>query len=439
MLDASPRHRRYHTAVIYAILDGIKEDKPGARGCRAGEENTVAKTCATARYALLQGLYWAGFCAVIAYAPVYLPDKGFSGTAIGVTLSAANILAVLITPLLGTLAGRWRWLSVRVLCAVLPGIAALCGVLVYALPLPTVAIAVLFCLAIMLMFTALPFLNALGFVKNASGVTPNFGVGRAGGSLAYAGVSWLLGSMVDSVGTGSILVAFVLLSGLLSAASAAFGKEEAPTQPPPGKEESAAASGLWAFARRNKLFMGVLAANVLLFVCHNICVTYLPQVVTHAGGSSGTYGLVIAAAAIVEAPTMMFFSRIVRRVQCGTLLRVSAVFFGVKALCLLAAGGLGMVFLAQFFQIFSYALFLPASVYYTDLMLPQADKVKGQALMTTSNTAGGVIGSLLGGRLLDVLGVAPMLIAAVAFAAAGAVVMFASARNKGVEMQGTAC
>ena len=40
----------------------------------------------TAQYALIQALYWMSFCMIFAYASVYLLDRGFSNTAIGLLI-----------------------------------------------------------------------------------------------------------------------------------------------------------------------------------------------------------------------------------------------------------------------------------------------------------------------------------------------------------------
>ena len=66
----------------------------------------------------------------------------------------------------------------------------------------------------------------------------------------------------------------------------------------------------------------------------------------------------------------------------------------------------------------SFAIFVPASVYYINNLMPANDKIKGQAYMTTT-TLGGVIGSLLGGTLIDALSVPSMLLIATIISALG--------------------
>lgn len=46
-------------------------------------------------------------------------------------------------------------------------------------------------------------------------------------------------------------------------------------------------------------------------------------------------------------------------------------------------------------------MFVPASVYYTNNVINGADKVKGQAFMTMAISVCSMLGSLLGGVMLD--------------------------------------
>ena len=72
-----------------------------------------------------------------------------------------------------------------------------------------------------------------------------------------------------------------------------------------------------------------------------------------------------------------------------------------------------MIYLAQVCQMFAYALFVPASVYYVNEKIAVADRVKGQSLVTTSMTLSGVFANFAGGIMLDALGVGHVLLAGV--------------------------
>lgn len=73
----------------------------------------------------------------------------------------------------------------------------------------------------------------------------------------------------------------------------------------------------------------------------------------------------------------------------------------------------------------SYAVYIPASVYYADQIMDEAHKVQGQALMTVAFTIGSVFGNLLGGRLIDWYGVRAMLAVGIVCTAVGTLLFWA--------------
>ena len=104
---------------------------------------------------------------------------------------------------------------------------------------------------------------------------------------------------------------------------------------------------------------------------------------------------------------------------------IFAVVFGVSCpATVFAAGNIALMTIAAVMQMGSFAIYIPASVYYVNEVMEERDKFKGQALMTGTNTLGGVIGSLLGGFLIDQAGVSVMNLAGLVMAVSGAVLVF---------------
>ena len=104
------------------------------------------------------------------------------------------------------------------------------------------------------------------------------------------------------------------------------------------------------------------------------------------------------------------------------LLTLLVVFIFVLALTYFATNMI-MIYLAQVCQMFAYALFVPASVYYVNKKIAVADRVKGQSLVTTSMTLSGVFANFAGGIMLDALGVGHVLLAGVVLSIVGAVIV----------------
>ena len=67
------------------------------------------------------------------------------------------------------------------------------------------------------------------------------------------------------------------------------------------------------------------------------------------------------------------------------------------------------MFLAQPLQMLGYGLFTPASVYFVNESVPEADRVRGQTvMMVASNGMGGMLGSYISGLALDAGASLPM-------------------------------
>ena len=184
------------------------------------------------------------------------------------------------------------------------------------------------------------------------------------------------------------------------------------------------------FFSRYRTFTLTLAGVVMLFAFHNITCTYMIRMMERFGGGSEEMGLALAVAAVCELPTMLLFSRLARSFRVSTLLAASAAGFVVKSLLLLAAWDVNMILAAQVFQAFSFALFIPASVAFTDQVMRAGDKIKGQAYMTAASTLGSVAGNLSGGIVLDASGVSAMLVLACAFALGGLLTVGAAAAGE---------
>ena len=91
----------------------------------------------------------------------------------------------------------------------------------------------------------------------------------------------------------------------------------------------------------------------------------------------------------------------------------------LKALGSLLCTSVSGFYFFQATQIGAWALITVASVYYINAIMEPRDAVKGQACYTTAFTLASAVGGILGGRLIDSLGVEAMLLLGVLCAAAG--------------------
>lgn len=377
------------------------------------------------QYCILQGSYWASFCVIYAFATVFLLSRGFESSMIGVIIAAGNILGVVLQPMVASIADRSEKISLHKLTAMLSVIMILLLVLLYFVPNGLLAVAVLFLLTDTFLQVIQPLINSVSVYYVNQGVSVDFGSARGIGSLSYAAASYILGIVVEKFGTRSILMAGILVALVLlvtilsmpvlsSSAASRLGEKE------PEQNDA----GLIVFAGRYKNFMLTLAGITLLFTFHNMNNAYLIKVIENVGGTSADMGRMLSIAAVTELPVMFLFSRISKHFKSSTLLMVSSAFFAIRAAGFMLAGNVMTMYLAAMLQIGSFALYIPSSVYYVNETMLDQDKFKGQAVMTATNTLGGVFGSLFGGFLIDNAGVGAMNTVCFAMAAAGAVLVF---------------
>lgn len=58
------------------------------------------------RYGTIQGCYWMGYAALMGYASVYLLEKGFTNTQIGLLTAVGCIVSAVLQPALASYADR---------------------------------------------------------------------------------------------------------------------------------------------------------------------------------------------------------------------------------------------------------------------------------------------------------------------------------------------
>lgn len=148
------------------------------------------------------------------------------------------------------------------------------------------------------------------------------------------------------------------------------------------------------------------------------------QILNNLGKGSSEFGQIMAYIAMLELPAMLLCAKILCHLEIGKLLRLSAVFFLLKALAVALAGNLPFLYMGVSLQAVSFAPFTPAVVYFVAERLQKEDQVKGQALVTIGITAGNTMGSLSGGYMIEFLGVNTMLYAVTAFCALGVLMFF---------------
>lgn len=411
---------------------------------RAIDTNHKIKLKYTVQYSAAHSFYWSIFCSSLSFSSLFLLSKHFSNSQIGIVLALANIFSVLLQPAVAAFADTTGKISLQGLTLILTGTAGAFATARGFLSGGVAVLAVVFILELTVLFTMQPLLNAMGMQLINRGIGINFGFSRGMGSLTYAVCSVLLGILAGNAGPDFLPWVSVGLYLALGAVIFTFTKKQptgaAPVQPEwvgartDGKQPGS--DKLFAFLVHNRRFTALMVAVALVFCSHSMINNYMIQIAKHVGGTAKEMGIATGIAAAIELPAMTLFTFLVRRIRCSSILKFSLLFFVIKTAITMAASSVWMLYAAQIFQFCSYALFIPASIYYVNEIIRKENLAKGQAFMTSAITFGGVIAGLLGGWLLDFSGVSGMLLAGLITAALGFLLGFYATEK--VEVKGRA-
>lgn len=385
------------------------------------------------QYISMQVPYWMGYSVLGTFTSVFLLSRDFTNGQIGTVLSLANLFATIAQPFLASFADRMTRIRLSQLAAGMALLLVLFSGILLVLPKAFLIIALIYILLYSSLVLLQPLTIAIGTFFISRGYALNFGVARGMGSLAFAVAASMTGVLIERFSATIILyllIGFFLIFALvtLSIDTRKDGGKYSESIVPEHLQEvhTGEPIGLVEFAEKYKRFMFLLVGVSFLFVFHTITNSYMYQIMQPLGGTEANVGSSLSVAALSELPTMFFFSFLLRRFKIHSLMRFAAVFFSVKALLVLFAGNIFLINAGQSLQMLGFAMHTMASVYYTNQIIPQKDLVKGQTLMATANSIGGIIGAFAGGHILSLFSVSAMLLIGTIISLAGTLIVLLS-------------
>ena len=379
----------------------------------------------TASYAPIQGLYWMYFAPVMSFSSFYLLSGGFTNTQIGVIAAIASILSAVLQPALASYADKPQSPSLKKLIQLMYLLQIILAIGLF-ISHSTILTGLLYGCSITLLLLLTPFINALGMESINQGHKLNFGLARGAGSVCYALICYVLGIITVKAGPVSIptTVVFLCLLSVGCLAFFPFSKEKSNSTVAAADTPKENHSNPLAFFKKYKRFSLVVFGCIFIYLSHILLNNFSFQIAQAKGGGSAEMGTASAIAAMSELPALFLFGFIIKNFRSNVLLKVSGIFYTLKALSTFLAPGIAVFYGVQIFQMLGWGLMTAASVYYVNAVMEPEDAIKGQAYFTMSYTLGSVLGSLLGGTLIDLAGVQVMLLFATVSALFGAVIIF---------------
>lgn len=381
----------------------------------------------TPLYCLHQAAFFFAMSGVGAFAVTYLIGRGFGAAQTGVMLAATNILSCALQPVIGGYVDRT---SITKLQKIIPAFLIAAFVSFASMELfafPPLVTGLLYVVGYLAFSITIPLFNPLCAHYARIGYPIDYGAGTGVGSLSFSFASLAFGYIIARLGAGAMIMVVLLCLALQLVIVVRYPKLQAAAPSGAAGGPSAKESlSLPAFCRRYRLFMVTMLGVMCLAACHAMAENYLIQLFERIGGGSEHVGIALFIACITDAPFILFFERIQKRISITALMRLSGFFYILKAVLLIFAPTITSIYLIELLQTFTYAFLYPSLYYLVIRRIRPADMAKGQTLASATFTLGMALGNSLGGVAIEHLGLNAMLTIAAAIACAGTLLVNAA-------------
>ena len=381
-------------------------------------------------YFSLQSLFWMTYCMVVGFSVTYLLSCGYSNSEAGYILASANICALILQPFLADLADHSKKINAMTILLVSIAIIFVCSIELFFISIRSVVLTLIYVVMITLANAVIAFLTSVQFLMDTSKSKINFGLCRAGGSLCFAILSALMGIMIERIGMKSIPTALFIITLFIFVLCMYITRHRINDKQTTGSTlEKRQSSSLFVFFRENPKFMILSVAMLFIYYAHAFITNFTISIVRNVGGNHRDMGYLIAFMALMELPGMIGFKEISRRFKVSSLLLFSMIMFSVKAIIVWLSPSLITLTFGFALQVVSFALYIPASVQYANIIIDEKDTVKAQMMFNFMQAGGAVFSSIIGGWLIDFSGISHALLVGAILSCIGTMIAFMGIQN----------
>ena len=396
------------------------------------------------KYAVINAAFMFMICATVSYSYNFLSQSGFPDGTVGLIITAISVCGLFGQTLAGSIIDKSKTLNEKKFITYALIATAILAVILALMPNGSLIQGIVAILAFTGASLGMPFFNSMAFIYEKDGQKINYGLGRGIGSAAFAVGSSLVGQLWGWKGKVIMpwyVAAFAIISLLLvqlmptPSAEAEAAAEEAQAE---GTSEGAASKMSYGqfFRKYNKIVLVVLSL-VLMYFCHMLINTYIAKVIANmmgdaankAGAVESVQGTALFIAAMVELPTMFAFSKIIEKVSINKLMIFASIVYSIKHFLTWICPNVYMFYGVMALQMLSYAILIPAGVYFSAQNVAPEDRNKGQAVFSVTVTVGSLLASLVGGQLFQYLGVSSVILIGVIASCIGTALMILGIRK----------
>ena len=381
-------------------------------------------------YFSLQSLFWMTYCMVVGFSVTYLLSCGYSNSEAGYILASANICALVLQPFFADLADRSKKINAMTIFLISISIIFVCSIGLFFISVRSVILTLIYVVMITLANAVIAFLTSVQFLMDPSKTKINFGLCRAGGSLFFAILSAAMGILIERIGMKSIPTALFIITFLIIILCIYITHHRIHTTYESTNDLTyQKSSTLFVFFKENPKFMILSIAMLFIYYAHAFITNFTISIVRNVGGDHREMGYLIAFMALMELPGMIGFKKISQRFKVSSLLLFSMMMFSAKAIIVWLSPSLMTLTFGFALQVVSFALYIPASVQYANIIIDEKDTVKAQMMFNLMQTGGAVFSSIIGGWLIDFSGISHALLVGAILSCIGTIIAFTGIQN----------
>ncbi len=262
----------------------------------------------------------------------------------------------------------------------------------------------------------------------------DYGKNRSGGSVGYSVTSALAGVLIAKFGYDLLFLLHVILFAVVIIivlfipgvpCGNARKKKVEGAQLQPEQGESLSFGGIIKMLLRNQKYMVFLLSTFCFYMALKAWCTYIPYKIIELGGADKELGYAIALAAVGEIPILFIMNRCVQRFRLSFIYITATLCLFARGLLMLTAQSMSMVMLSELLEAFTYAFFIAVSLEMINRIVPRSIRTTAVTVeVAVTNGLSGIIGTFIGGILVDRFGVDMMSLVMCVMSALG-VLLFA--------------
>lgn len=352
------------------------------------------------KYALVNIGYMLLISGSLGFAYNYLSQSGFDDGTAGTTMSLVSLFGALLGPVAADVVDRSSKVTQKMFITASMFVCAAFSAILLLIPSGSFLILPVVVISFMCSTIGMPLLNGMAFIYKRFGGVIDYGLCRGLGSAAFALGSFFIGKIWAGIGRNTLPI-WVMVAALLTL----LAVQLMPNPPRGDADDELSQKGesisILQFFGRYKNVAVVALSLVLMFFCNFIILNYMAKVIGafETSDVEGVQGMAFLIQAMVEVPAMLGFSRLMRRFEIRTILVAASVLYSIKHIVVLMCNSVPVLYAAMVLQMVSYAPLIPATVYFSDESVAEADQNKGQAVFATASTVGSLLASFVGGWL----------------------------------------